>query len=104
MSRSYRFTRDALEDLLAIWLYTDERWGEEQADRYQDELHDACQRVADGEGFTSEVEGKPEVRYHHCGRHFIFYVQSKSEVVVIAVLHERMDLPARLAKRLKGGA
>ncbi|SMX33348.1 type II toxin-antitoxin system RelE/ParE family toxin [Maliponia aquimaris] len=104
MSVSYRFTRDAIEDLLSIWLYGDERWGEDQADRYQDELHAACQRIADGEAVTSVVEGKPDVRYLHCGRHFIFYVPSRSEVVVIAVLHERMDLPARLAKRLKGGA
>jgi toxin ParE1/3/4 len=102
MSLSYRFTRDAIEDLLGIWLYTDERWGEEQADRYQDELHAACQRIASGEAVTSAVEGKNEVRYVHSGRHFIFYVPQGAEVMIIAVLHERMDLPARLAKRLKG--
>ena len=41
---AYAFTRSAKEDLLDIWLYTQETWGEAQADRCQEDLHNCCER------------------------------------------------------------
>jgi toxin ParE1/3/4 len=44
---AHRFTRSAQEDLIDIWLYTQETWGEAQADVYQDALHLCCERLRD---------------------------------------------------------
>ena len=96
----YRFTRSARDDLLDIWLYTEATWGEEQADRYQDELHDCCARIAAGTANTRSVSGLSAVRVCHCRHHYLFFVERDDTVVIIAVLHERMDLLQRLKGRL----
>ena len=55
---SYTLTRSANEDLIDIWLYTREEWGEVQADRYQDELHRCCERIVAG---TVRTRSVPEI-------------------------------------------
>ena len=96
----YIFTRSAREDLIDIWLYTQERWGEAQADRYQNELHDCCARIAVGEIRAKPVPAINGVKSHHCGHHYLFFVDQRETIVVIAVLHERMELIKRLRDRL----
>ena len=94
------FTPSAREDLLDIWFYTQERWGEAQADRYQDDLQGCCERIAAGSVRTRPVAGIPGVNAYHCRRHYIFFLQHRETIVVIAVFHERMDLINRLRDRL----
>ncbi|MCE8000868.1 MAG: type II toxin-antitoxin system RelE/ParE family toxin [Rhodobiaceae bacterium] len=100
MNRIYRFTADADDDFIAIWLDTEERWGEQQADIYLDELHEGCQRIADDIAATRPVEGLEAIRCYRCRHHFLFYTVSAHEIVIIAALHERMDMVKRLIERL----
>ena len=97
---SYAFTRSAKEDLLDIWLYTQETWGEAQADRYQDDLHGCCEQIAAGTVHAKPVPTIDGVKSHHCRHHYLFFVEQRETIVVIAVLHERMDLIERLRQRL----
>jgi Plasmid stabilization system protein len=96
----YRFTQSAREDLIDIWLYTQETWGEAQADSYQDTLHLCCARIAAGEAQTKPVPGLERIRSYHCQHHFMFCVEQDSTVIIVAVLHERMNLIERLRDRL----
>ena len=96
----YFFTRSAKEDLLDIWLYTQETWGEAQADRYQDDLHGCCERVATGAIRGKSIPAIDRVKSHHCRHHYLFFVKQQGTIVIIAVLHERMDLVERLRDRL----
>lgn len=97
---SYTFTRSAKEDLIDIWLYTREVWGEAQADRYQDDLHGCCERIASGTVHTKSVPTIERVKSHHCHHHYLFFVEHRESIIVVAVLHERMDLIERLRDRL----
>lgn len=101
MNRIYELTLEAESDLIGIWLFGETRWGEARADRYQDELHDCFQRLADGFVKPRSVEGLETVRFCHHQKHFVFFVEQVDMIVIIAVLHERMDLPTQLSKRLK---
>ena len=47
-SAEYRLAPEAKRDLEAIWLYTLEEWGLEQANRYTDELTDVFAQLAVG--------------------------------------------------------
>ena len=96
----YRFTRSAREDLIDIWLYTRENWGEAQADSYQDSLHVCCEQIAVGRAQVKLVPGLNRIRSHRCQHHYLFFVEQNSSVVIIAVLHERMNLIERLRDRL----
>ena len=97
---AYRFTETAREDLIAIWVYSYDTWGEAQADCYQADLHACCERVAFGHGYTKCVPGMADIKFYHCRHHYLFFVP-EDPVVVIAVLHERMDLIRRLRERLE---
>lgn len=89
----------ARERLLDIWEYTAERWGEDQADKYVRDLALAieqagrsrpCWRAVPDE----ELAGVFFIRHAH---HFIFFRELPGSTLgVISILHESMDLPARL--------
>lgn len=100
MNRIYKLTLEAESDLINIWLFGADRWGETQADRYQDDLHKSFERVASGTAQTRQMEGVKAVSYCLHQRHFVFFTEEAESVVIIAVLHERMDLPVQLSKRL----
>jgi toxin ParE1/3/4 len=97
---AYRFTEKAAEDLVGIWVYTDEKWGEEQADRYQDEIFVCCERVANGAVGTRPVPGMTGISSFRCRNHFLFFVRDGETAIFIAVFHERMDIMVRLRNRL----
>ena len=89
----------ARERILEIWDYTERTWGEDQADKYVRGLVDAI-NAADGERhrwrpvIDEALKGVFFIRYQH---HYIFFRElSKSALGVINILHENMDIPARL--------
>jgi toxin ParE1/3/4 len=48
-------------------------------------------------------ERYPQVRVARCQHHYAFYVHPEAQKpLILAVLHEQMDLLARLGERLSG--
>ena len=93
----YKLFPAAETDLAAIWLYTVEEWGLRQADDYIDQLADAFQLVADQPLICHErTEFSPPVRIFHQAHHLIVYRIEVDTIWVIRVLHESMDVDARL--------
>ena len=94
----------ARERLLEVWAYTEEQWGEEQADAYVAELVAAVESAVIQRHRWRPVPdvaltGIYFIRHRH---HFIFFRElAKSRLGVISVLHENMDLPARLREDLE---
>jgi toxin ParE1/3/4 len=68
----YRFTRSAREDLIDVWLYSQETRGEAQADSYQDALHLCCERIAAGRAQVNLVPGLDRIRSHRCSTTIYF--------------------------------
>ena len=97
---AYRFAPDAEDDLTEIWMYSCASWGEDQADRYIEALHACCERIVAGSAAVRTVAGLDGVQTHHCRHHYLFFTQQRGETVILAVLHERMDLIKRLRDRL----
>jgi toxin ParE1/3/4 len=99
---AYVVSKGASADLRDITTYTTATWGEAQCQIYIAELETAAQAVAKGEGgFKDMSELLPGLRMARCGKHYIFCMpQEGSPSIILAVLHERMDLMARLKNRL----
>jgi toxin ParE1/3/4 len=100
---AYELTEDADDDLLAIARYTIKNWGVEQTRRYEAALENRFAAIGLG-----TIQGRiflkkrPEIRVTHCEHHYIFYLHRNGRCpLIIAVLHESMDLVVRLRKRLK---
>ena len=93
---SLTFTPAALADIGAIWDYTAETWGMDQADRYVDDIRAACVALAGGERSGRRVDVRDGYLKYPVGRHLIFYRQDGLGIVVIRVLHQSMDVDRHL--------
>ncbi len=85
---------------------TDAQWGRAQAAKYLAELKAAFQHIADRhEGLSKRRPlGVADLRSHRVGSHYvIFLALTPDDLAIVAILHERMDVPARL-KALRGSS
>jgi toxin ParE1/3/4 len=93
----YVFAPAADADLVDIWFYTVETWNQEQADRYTTRVVDTCRRIAAG-----QVRGKPVAdiggNYFKAsvGSHFVVYKRDADLIVVVRILHQRMDIQSHI--------
>jgi toxin ParE1/3/4 len=98
----YELIPAAEADLREIARYTRGQWGEVQSRRYARTLAACFQKIADGEVVQRSFSARfPELLAARCEHHFIFYLHPEGrKPQIIAVLHERMNLLARLQDRL----
>ncbi|MCP5246091.1 MAG: type II toxin-antitoxin system RelE/ParE family toxin [Burkholderiales bacterium] len=83
--------------------YALDKWGMTQAERYEAILSKRFQEIAQGVvPPRTFLKRRPDLLFTHCEHHYIFYFQSKNSAnpIILAVLHERMDLMQRLKNRL----
>jgi toxin ParE1/3/4 len=88
----YRLTPAAEHDLEAIWVYTTQRWGIEQASDYLDGLTAAFDDLARAPGTAPACEQiRPGYRRRKVGRHMIYFRITNYGIAIVRILHERMD-------------
>lgn len=94
----YVFAPAAHDDLVSIYLYTFERWNRDQADIYAARIIERCEQLAAG---TLKGKRMPELsgRYLKAsvGSHFIVCRHEGDNLVIVRILHQRMDIPSHLA-------
>ena len=94
MSR-YELAADAAADLLEIVRSTKKQWGQEQAQRYREELDLGLQRLSLAPDRGRNREGiVPGLRSFPVAQHIAFYVQRKGRVIILRLLHPRMNVEA----------
>lgn len=103
VKRPYVLTRGAEADLRGIVRYTVDQWGAQQCRTYVAELEEAATAIALGQGVFKDMSSLlPGLRVAACGKHFIFCMpRPDAPALILAILHERMDVMARLKSRLK---
>lgn len=84
----------AERDLEDIWLYTDQRWGQGQADRYTDEISQACLAIAKGHCLPRRAIGFEPYFKLSVGKHVVYFVHEDEGNFVVRVLHQSMDTNA----------
>lgn len=95
-------TAAAEADLRGIIRYTRTQWGNAQVRRYITRLERGIERLAVGEGAFKDMSTiHPSLRMAHCEHHYVFCLpREHAPALIVAILHERMDLMVRLAGRL----
>ena len=96
----YIISEKALDDLNKIWIYTAENWSVEQANRYynliMDEIEFSLENFDTLKDFGSV---RKDYRYSKVKSHLVFCKRAENtEMEVIRILHERMDLKIKLAE------
>ena len=100
---SFRLSKAAELDLLNIWRYTCQTWSENQADKYLDELDAVCSQISSGQLIVKQMpDVHPDLRYCHHARHYVFWL-AEPEPIIIAFLHDRMELVKHLIDRVADG-
>ena len=99
MSTKYKISKDALQDIEKIWLYTFENWSIEQADRYfnliMDEIEYLTLNPKSGKDYSHIRKGYYRTLVKS---HLIFYKINlkENEVEIVRILHQQMDIESRL--------
>lgn len=92
-----RVTPKAETDLIGIWAYTSEQWGPDQADMYLDLLEAGMKQLTLhpllGVDYSHVLPGYRRLPVEH---HGVFYKVVEPDVLVIRVLHDSIDAPAKL--------
>ena len=90
--------QEAIDDLNNIWEYTFEKWSENQADKYYAMLKLTCKEIGENPELGREYNGiSKNLLGLKSGKHIIFYqLITETEIEVIRILHERMDLKNKL--------
>ncbi len=86
----------AITDIDGIWDYTAKTWGLDQADRYTDEIRDACIDLSASVKHGRAVDVRDGYLKYAVGKHIVFFVRAGDGVAVIRVLHQRMDTERHL--------
>jgi toxin ParE1/3/4 len=93
----------------SIWKDTVEKWGEKQAIAYIDGLHAHLQRLSETRALWRPLPSnlvvpsdlKIQVYCSRFERHYVLFRELPSgKLGVMSILHDRMDLPARLSEDL----
>ncbi len=90
----YDVSLEAAEDLYRIWAYTVDNWSEEQADHYYASLVACFELISRSPAMSGKpyVEIIPGLRARHVGHHMVFFIlQDNGRVLIVRILHERMD-------------
>ena len=94
---AYLFSKQAEKDLIEIYRYGFINYGEEKANLYAESLKEKCVFIAEIPLLNTErFEFDPPVRIHHHQKHLIIYVITKSDVLIVRILHERMNVKQHL--------
>ncbi|WP_439570835.1 type II toxin-antitoxin system RelE/ParE family toxin [Sphingomonas sp.] len=83
----------ARADVRAIGDYSDERWGSDQARRYLDAIADSLEQILKMPLAGSDHgDVSPGLRKWRSGSHNIFYRIRGDVVLIVRILHARMDV------------
>ncbi|WP_026811323.1 type II toxin-antitoxin system RelE/ParE family toxin [Arenibacter latericius] len=95
---NYRISKQAIDDLNDIWLYTFHKWSKEQADRYYDLIIGEIEFITDNYLIGKSAEQtRKNYRVTKIKSHLILYRKVDNEIVeIVRILNQRMDIKKRL--------
>ena len=90
---SLKLSPEAIKDLEKIYEHTLKSWGSIKAENYQDDLFERMLLMTNNSQIGAIYYFKHgNYRKLIADRHILFYQQSSSEISIIRILPEKMDL------------
>ena len=94
---SYVLSRKASADIKAIAEASVQRWGLDQAEEYILGLHATFRMLTDFPDIGRAASGiRPGYRRIETASHSVFYRKTETGVLIVRVLHQRMDFGQKL--------
>lgn len=98
MKNEFRISKQTLEDIDRIWLYTLENWSVNQANHYYRLIYQEIEYISeDFESGKNIGKIKSGYRQAKVKSHLIIYTKGNDDVLeIVRVLHQMMNIPNRL--------
>jgi len=91
--KKYNLTVQAEEDIKEIWHYSVDRWGEELAEKYSEQLEHRFEWLVENTHLGKERdEVKEGYKSYFQGKHTIFYRITSVGIEVIGIPHQSEDI------------
>lgn len=85
-------TDAARRDIAAILRYTGSQWGTAQVERYRKRIERALALVCESPGLGHEADGIPANHLLFAfGSHSLIYTVRGNRIVIVRILHQRMN-------------
>ena len=95
----YVFSKEVENDLVVIYRYGFINYCESKADQYIKALKEKCQFLANMPNLCpNRDEFNPPVKIHHHKKHLIVYIVKSEYILIVRVLHDRMDVQQHMEK------
>lgn len=94
--KALAFSPAAQADIGEIWDYSADNWGADQADRYVDDIRDACLAVAAGLKSGRTVDVRPGYLKVSSGSHIVYFRDRGDRLEIIRILHAMQDVERNL--------
>lgn len=97
---TFKLKARAKDDLMAVAIFTQKRWGRNQRNKYLKQFDDSFHLLADNPSLGSTCDYiRPDYRKFPVISHVIYYRISSTECVeIIRILHKHMDVSSKLFK------
>ena len=93
----YRITESAYIDLDNIWLYTFEKWSENQANKYFESIIQEIELMSENPQKAKEMsQVKSNYFYFRALSHYVFFKYGNDKIEIIRILHKMMDFSQHL--------
>lgn len=94
--KALAFSPAAEADIDGICDYSADNWGPDQADRYIDEIRDACHTLAGGAKRGRVVDVRAGYLKFSTGSHMIYFRDHGDRLEIMRILHGRQDVERHL--------
>jgi len=95
--RHLELTEIARADLKSIRRYSERTWGSDRTAEYMAALRDTMKGLLDGTVVSRDRNDlRPGLQMATSGRHRVFFEVDQSRILVVRVLHDRMDYERHL--------
>lgn len=96
---SFKVSKKARSDLKAIGRHTQKIWGVEQRRKYLNGINEKFGFLADNPLICRlRTEFSPPIRIHHHEKHLIVYVVEDTDIYIIRVLYEGMQIEDHISE------
>lgn len=89
--KTVKLTPKASQDLEDIWYYGYHHFGEEQADRYINQISGIFQILSENNIGTPRPELGEHIRVLPVERHMIYFLQTDYDIIMIRILSQHQD-------------
>jgi plasmid stabilization system protein ParE len=83
-------TDEAEDDIADILNYTAITWGIKQKENYKSTIHRGLQTIAEIPTIGSYKQDY-QAYFHHVGRHIVIYEIQEHKIIVLRLVHDRMN-------------